>query len=110
MTGLQEHYRIGGWQPEALGTTTGHEIDPSDVVRGLPDCLGKQQSELRVFIYDGSHSVTYGMQAFLSKSYKIRDGLVWFGSVPIKLESLRIIIGYEIRVYAPEQLPCPSLG
>jgi hypothetical protein len=75
-----------------------YEFEPSAVVRSTPFYIPETGHDLVVQITDGSRSVEYKLDEFLSKGYKVINKKVKFGMISIDIDEMTVMIGYKIII------------
>jgi hypothetical protein len=78
------------------------EFEPATVVLSAPSEIMTVSTILRVRLTDGTTSVEYDYSAFISKTYKVKDGKIKFGTKWLDAHGLRIMIGHQILIIDPE--------
>lgn len=97
------------YSPGADGKNT-VDLDPADVIGVLPPELLALGDDLRVLIYDSTNLLHFGLQAFLSKVYRITDGSIRIGGKSFILSQMHIHVGYDIKCQNTEDLGPQQLG
>lgn len=81
-----------------VSTGVATDFEPSAVLRGLESLvLGKELTTI-VTVSDGIATAEYDLDTFLSKTYRIINNHVRFGSTRINLSSIAVSVGWKIQL------------
>jgi len=84
-------------------------LEPGRVLSALPIDPTAMNSIMVVRITDGTKSVEYETDTFLSKTYPIRNDSIRFGSVAIKVNLLSIMVGWKFLIEDLRSITEPGL-
>jgi hypothetical protein len=84
------------------GVSGEQEFEPALAFRNIPKSLLDLSSSLKVILTDDREKIEYNYEVFLSKTYKVKDGRIKFGSKWLTTHGLYIMVGHRILIVNAE--------
>lgn len=82
-------------------------LDPATLIGALPAELSSLSNSLVVKMWDDSSSVMYSYHPFMSKHYRVSDGIIHFGAKRLKIAGMNIVVGIRIELEDMSEMTDP---